>query len=115
MGCRGWDVGGRTAAFRPRPPTSDIRPPLQFRLIHLLIKTPRLGANVAEHEVNRDAVDPTRERGVAAPRVELLPHGHEDVLRQLRRACAGAAHAKTEREHPWRVRAIELFEGGFIT
>src|SRR5207253_5526043 len=66
---------------------------------HLKLLTPLLAANVAEHEVHREPIDPARKRRLSAPRAESLPDMNEDVLRQLGGALSRAAHSETQREH----------------
>src|SRR2546423_2290051 len=66
---------------------------------YLMLLTPLLPAGVAQHQIYRQAVDPTRERRLAAPRAEALPDMHEDVLREIAGALTGAAHPQTQRKH----------------
>ena len=69
----------------------------------------RVAAEALDDDVDGEAVQPGRERGVAAKRSELLPDAHEDVLREFV-GVAAAGHPPDEAVHARQVRAIDLFE-----
>ena len=82
---------------------------------HLMLLTSLLCPNVAEHEIDGHSVNPARQRRIAAPRVESLPDVNEHVLRQIGGALPRPTHPETQREDSRRMRAVQLFERGFVT
>src|SRR5256885_3153615 len=60
-----------------------------------------------EHEVDRESVQPSRERALAAKEVQLFPCTNEDVLRQLLGALAVRDHSRTQSEDPIDVLPIQ--------
>jgi len=83
---------------------------------HLLIVLlePRLLASFGfprvENDVDRQPVQPGRERALASEEVQLFPRADEDILGELLRPATVRNHAGTEREHPVRVVTVESFE-----
>ena len=63
-----------------------------------------------EHEVDREPVQPGRERALATKEVQLFPRTNEDVLRQLLGALAVGDHARAQRVDAIDVLAIEPLE-----
>ena len=68
-----------------------------------------------EHEVDREPVQPGRERALATEEVQLFPRANEDVLRQLLGALAVGDHARAEREDAIDVVPVEPLERNPIT
>src|SRR5688500_16932888 len=93
----------RSTSFILRRPSCALR---RLLFSHFTALTPLLPTNVAQHEVNRESIDPTRERRLTTPRAQTLPYVHEDILRQLRRTLARAAHSHAAREYATGVRAV---------
>src|SRR5262249_12317328 len=63
-----------------------------------------------EHEVDRQPVQPGRERALATKEVQLLPRTNEDVLRQLLGTLTVGDHSRAEGEHASDMFAIEPLE-----
>ena len=72
------------------------------------------GAEARHRRVERDAVDPRRQRGVAAEGVDLVAHLHQHVLHHFLRVFLVAGVAERELVHPGAVVAGQLGHGRVV-
>src|SRR5215472_125877 len=101
----------RAAKIPPRPPR------LVVRFGHLLKRRLVTGllAQLHEHDVNREPVQPRRESGFASKSSNLPEKLEEGLLREVLRLRNIADHAQTQRIHAAAVQTIQPLEGCSIT
>ena len=70
-----------------------------------------LRAEIGEHDIDRQSMQPGGKCALPAKRADHFPRAHENVLRQLLRAGGVSARSQAEGVDPTHMLAVELLEG----